>query len=167
MLHRILCHIFISSHSIPTHIIYKHLVSRATSQYKDSPSRYGYCHFKDKTVVPSYRWHGNPYTVKTTSLYWDGPWMTTSGHKNTFSKEWIQRILWLSGHDQIPSHPLTHDSWLSWHHKLHSIMQNILLHGRSCFIIIRILKIFYHQAKPQCHNREQYVMSYIRLIPKE
>ena len=35
--------------------------------------RYGDSHVKDKTVVrPSYLWHGDLYTVKTTSLYWDG-----------------------------------------------------------------------------------------------
>ena len=36
--------------------------------------RYGDFHVKDKTVVgPSYLKHGDPYTGKTTSLYWDGP----------------------------------------------------------------------------------------------
>ena len=36
--------------------------------------RYGDPHVKDKTVVrPSYFQHGDPYTGKTTSLYWDGP----------------------------------------------------------------------------------------------
>ena len=52
--------------------------------------RYGDSHVKDMTVArPSYLSHGDPYTGKTTSLYWDGPldelpqtlldkWATTS-----------------------------------------------------------------------------------------
>ena len=44
--------------------------------------RYGDSHVKDKTVDrPSYLWHGDPYTGKTTSLYWDGPWVVTVNHK--------------------------------------------------------------------------------------
>ena len=36
--------------------------------------RYGDSHVKDKTVArPSYLQHGDPYTGKTASLYWDGP----------------------------------------------------------------------------------------------
>ena len=36
--------------------------------------RYGDSHVKDKTVVrPSYLLHGDTFTGKTTSLYWDGP----------------------------------------------------------------------------------------------
>ena len=36
--------------------------------------RYGDSHVKDKKVArPSYLWHGDPYTGKTTSLYWDSP----------------------------------------------------------------------------------------------
>ena len=36
--------------------------------------RYGDSHVKGKTVVrPSYLYHGNSYTSKMTSLYWDGP----------------------------------------------------------------------------------------------
>ena len=36
--------------------------------------RYGDSHVKDKTVMrPSYLSHGDPYTGKTTYLYWDGP----------------------------------------------------------------------------------------------
>ena len=36
--------------------------------------RYGDSYAKDKTVArPSYLWHGDPYTGKTTFLYWDGP----------------------------------------------------------------------------------------------
>ena len=47
-------------------------VQWAPSQYKDCLSRYGYSQIKDKTVSwPSYIQHGNPYTGKTTSLYWD------------------------------------------------------------------------------------------------
>ena len=38
--------------------------------------KYGDSRVKDKTVVrPSYLWHGDPYTGKTTSLYWDAPWI--------------------------------------------------------------------------------------------
>ena len=38
--------------------------------YKDSVSRYGDSHYKDKTVTrPSYLYNGNPYTGNTTSLY--------------------------------------------------------------------------------------------------
>ena len=43
---------------------------RALFQYKDHLSRYGYFHYKDKTVVrPSYLYKGNSYTGKTGSLY--------------------------------------------------------------------------------------------------
>ena len=36
--------------------------------------RYGDSNVKDKTVArPSYLKHGDPYTGKMTSLYWDGP----------------------------------------------------------------------------------------------
>ena len=36
--------------------------------------RYGDSHVKDKIVaIPSYLWHGDPYTGKMTSLYWDSP----------------------------------------------------------------------------------------------
>ena len=36
--------------------------------------RYGDSHVKDKAVVRlSYLYYGDPYTGKTTSLYWDGP----------------------------------------------------------------------------------------------
>ena len=36
--------------------------------------KYGYSQVKDKTVArPSYLQHGDRYTSKTTSLYWDGP----------------------------------------------------------------------------------------------
>ena len=36
--------------------------------------RYEYSHVKDKTVVrPSYFLTGDPYSSKTTSLYWDSP----------------------------------------------------------------------------------------------
>ena len=71
------------------------------SQYKGCLSRYGDSHVqdshvKDKTVArPSHHQHGNPYTGKTTSLYWDSPWFlfgTTVRfrgmvllHKNCFS----------------------------------------------------------------------------------
>ena len=48
--------------------------SRAPSQYKDILSRYGDSHVKDKTVMrPSYSLHGDPYTGKTASLYWNSP----------------------------------------------------------------------------------------------
>ena len=45
--------------------------------------RYGDIHYKDKTVVRlSYHDKGNPYTDKTTSLYWGDPWWCFSkmGH---------------------------------------------------------------------------------------
>ena len=43
--------------------------------------RYGDFHIKDKTVVrPSYIQHGDPYTGKATSLYWDARRSTGTGH---------------------------------------------------------------------------------------
>ena len=49
----------------------------APSQYiKTIFPRYGDSHVKDKTVVRlSYLSHGDPYTGKMTSLYWDSPEM--------------------------------------------------------------------------------------------
>ena len=48
------------------------LPSWAPSQFKDSLSKCGYFHHKDKTVMrPSYLYNGNPYAGE--SLYWDGP----------------------------------------------------------------------------------------------
>ena len=51
-------------------------VSMVPSQYKDCLSQvWGFpCDVKDKTIARlSYLSHGEPYTGKTTSLYWDGP----------------------------------------------------------------------------------------------
>ena len=46
----------------------------ALFHYKDRFSQVWDSHVKDKTVArPSYLWYGDPYTDKTTSLYWDGP----------------------------------------------------------------------------------------------
>ena len=46
----------------------------ASFRYKDLLSRYGYFHYEDKTVSrQSNLYDGNPYTGKTTSLYWDAP----------------------------------------------------------------------------------------------
>ena len=51
---------------------YSGLRIRVPSQYKDLISRYGYFHYKDKTVVrPSYLCNGDLYIGKTTSLYWE------------------------------------------------------------------------------------------------
>ena len=42
---------------------------------------YGDFHYKDKTDVrQSYLYNGNPYTGKTTSLYWDGILVEVFGH---------------------------------------------------------------------------------------
>ena len=42
------------------------------NQYKHYFSRCVDCHDNDKTVVrPSYLYHGDPYTGKTASLYWN------------------------------------------------------------------------------------------------
>ena len=42
----------------------------APSQYKDGLSMYGIAMLKDKTVArPSYLYHGDPYSGKTTCLY--------------------------------------------------------------------------------------------------
>ena len=50
------------------------LKSRPRLNTKTVFPRYGDFHAKDKTVVrPSYLLHGDPYTGKTTSLYWDAP----------------------------------------------------------------------------------------------
>ena len=46
----------------------------APFQYEYRLSRFGYLHVKDKTVTrPSCVLHGDHYTDKTASLYWDGP----------------------------------------------------------------------------------------------
>ena len=46
----------------------------ALFRYKDSLSRYGEIHYKDKTgVKPSCICNVNLYTDKTTSLYWKDP----------------------------------------------------------------------------------------------
>ena len=51
-----------------------HCNTRVLSQYKDSLSRYGNFHYKDRTVViPSYLNNRYFHTCKTTFLYWDGP----------------------------------------------------------------------------------------------
>ena len=48
--------------------------SRSRLNKKTVFPRYGDYHVKCKTVArPSYLSHGNSYTGKTTSLYWDGP----------------------------------------------------------------------------------------------
>ena len=48
--------------------------ARSPSHYKDLFSRYGDSHVKDKMVMRlSYLKHVDPYTGKTTSLYWNGP----------------------------------------------------------------------------------------------
>ena len=49
------------------------LLTWAPSQYKGRLSVYGDSHVKDKTVArPSYFYHGDPYTGKAASSYWDG-----------------------------------------------------------------------------------------------
>ena len=50
--------------------------------------RYGDSHVKDKTVArPSYLLHGNPYTGKTMSLYWDErPPGVPLGSRGVFSR---------------------------------------------------------------------------------
>ena len=51
------------------------LTTLALSQHKDSLSRYGIIHYKDKTVVRSfYLYYGNYYAGKLVSLYTDHPW---------------------------------------------------------------------------------------------
>ena len=48
--------------------------TRIPSQYQDHLSWDGDFHDKDKTVVKlSYLYHGDPYTGKMGSLYWDAP----------------------------------------------------------------------------------------------
>ena len=55
-------------------------------------SRYGDSHVKDKTVGrPSYLYHGDPYTGKTTSLYWDGPLVALHIHFTN-----LGHIIWFS-----------------------------------------------------------------------
>ena len=70
------------------HLVYKyrlHSFKINPSEYAPRPRlniktvfpRYGVSHVKDKAVVrPSYLWHGDPYTGKTTSLYWDSRLMS-------------------------------------------------------------------------------------------
>ena len=65
-------------------------ITRALSQHKYCLSRYGDFYYKDNTVMrQSYPYYGNFYTVKMTSLYWDGP----PGH-NGLSKLSKARHLW-------------------------------------------------------------------------
>ena len=48
----------------------------APTQYKDRLSHVWDTYVRDKTVVRlSCLSHGDPYIGKTTSLYWDGPWL--------------------------------------------------------------------------------------------
>ena len=63
----------ISSNAINLiHHQYSDVSTRALSQCKDGLSRCEDFHYKDKMVMrPSYLYNGNPYTGKTTSLYWD------------------------------------------------------------------------------------------------
>ena len=52
--------------------------TRAPSQYKDGPSRYGYFYYKDDTVVrPSYRYNENPFSGETPSVNGAGPRITS------------------------------------------------------------------------------------------
>ena len=63
----------------------KLIMTWALSQYKDRLSQVWDSHVKDKTVArPSYLLHGDPYTDKTTSLYWDDPEVTTRVSFNSF-----------------------------------------------------------------------------------
>ena len=59
-----------------TRILFRRFTKdRIPSQYKDCLFGYRGSHYKDETVVrPSHLYNGNPNTVKTTCLYWDGPW---------------------------------------------------------------------------------------------
>ena len=51
--------------------------------------RYGYSHVQDKTIGrPSYLEHEDPYTGKTTTLYWDGPQVAPTTVKQP-SEIWI------------------------------------------------------------------------------
>ena len=64
-------------------------------------SRYGDSHVKDKTVArPSYLWHGDPYTGKTTSLYWKDPLCLTldeTSHFHILYIAWFCKVadLWV------------------------------------------------------------------------
>ena len=54
-------------------ICFPAITFRPPSQWKGRLSRYGDFYVKDKTVArPFCLLHGDPYTDKTTSLYWDG-----------------------------------------------------------------------------------------------
>ena len=59
-------------------VLEEHLIlQQAPFQYKDHLYWYGDFHYKDKTVMrPSYLYNDNPYTGKTTSLYWGDPLIT-------------------------------------------------------------------------------------------
>ena len=59
--------------------------------------RYGDSHVKDKMVMrPSYLWYGDPYTGKTTSLYWAGPLvccMLSNQQLHVFEISWTCYLL--------------------------------------------------------------------------
>ena len=69
----------------------------APSRYKDRLSQVWNSHVKDKTVMrPSYLLHGDPYTGKSTSLYWDGPQIAQrslvyirSGNSHYLERRWL------------------------------------------------------------------------------
>ena len=83
-------------HTSSYHIVMISLCSSivycAPSQYKQCLSRYAYSHLKGKTLWrPSYLWHEDHYTGKTTSLYCDGPQITCYGDmENHVSKSCIK-----------------------------------------------------------------------------
>ena len=55
--------------------------------------RYGDYHVKDKTVVrPCNLKHWDPYTGKTTSLYWDGPWSLENMDLAKFFIQTLQNV---------------------------------------------------------------------------
>ena len=83
-----------SSHSIAGEI------NQGPSRHKDGLSKYVVSHVKDKTVGrPSYLLHGDPYTGKTTSLYWDPyHYLFLFNHHLLYFLRFVQMTIEFSNH---------------------------------------------------------------------
>ena len=66
---------------------------KGPSQYKDRLSKYMEFHYKDKMAVTVLLYNGNPYTGKTTSLYWDGPQIVYSLGSTSFRHRSYAKVL--------------------------------------------------------------------------
>ena len=96
----------------------------APSQYEDDLPRHENFYHEDKTVTrPSYLYNGNPYTGKTTSLYWNGPW---SQWADEISQDVCKNHLWFHNPLRVNCQnfwesnisDLQHDDVIKWKHFL-------------------------------------------------